>query len=284
MNKFLLSIICVLCFTWNVYGQTSLTNGDFSSMTIGSELIASPNFDAATGWSPQAGWTIDTGAGTATHDGSVKSNMTHSGFTAYLSLRSEVVTLTNTQTLNSFIRQTFYEENNNFSFVAPVTDIFYDCNTGTAPTVFSIRSNDDSGGVSRVLDSVSVKQVTLDSWAEVGTRTALAHACFNPALGFIELDSSVTPFAIKQAATNGDYIVSVDIESLDIGSLTVSDGGANSFVLNSAGIQSRPLTIATSEIHFSTTSGVTSSFVLDSVSITPEGVANDINGSLLHVY
>ena len=51
-------------------GPQALTNPSFEDMQLGSEQVLDGDFSSAANWNLGAGWSIDTGLGTLTHDGS----------------------------------------------------------------------------------------------------------------------------------------------------------------------------------------------------------------------
>ena len=206
-------------------GEQALLNNRFTSMTIGSELALDGDFSSAVNWDLGAGWSIDTGLGTMTHDGTAKSNATQSGFTAFQSLKTEIVTDSNAQTNNkALVRETFLQNKWTLSNAPSATDVNWECNAGTAPTIFSIRDTEENLS-SRVFSSISIKPVTIDNWAEVGTRTATEHMCFDDDNHVINIFSAGLAMGITQTIPNfvaGDWFYSVGIANDNAGSLKIS--------------------------------------------------------------
>ena len=234
LNSIILSIIFVLCFTWNINAQTSLTNGDFTSMTIGPELLQDPSFDSGVSWNTSGTWTVS--GGTATHIGGSNDNLISVAEVATIGECYQVSVACSVYTEDGSARYAserwcdtdqVLETTGTFTgYVAAVGD--------PDPTRPEARSAGSTTG-QWTLDSMSVKDVSLDSWTEEGTLSITEYAIYNDSLDTVELNSSVTnQFAIKQALDNGDWVVCVDVESVT-GSLTVTDGGANSQVVSSAG-------------------------------------------------
>lgn len=206
-------------------GDQALLNNSFTSMTIGSELALDGDFSSAVNWDLGSGWSIDTGLGTMTHDGTAKSNTTQSGFTAFQSLKTEIVTDSNAQTNNkALVRETFLQNKWTLSNTASAIDVNWECNAGTAPTAFSIRDTEEDLSL-RVFSSISIKPVTIDNWAEVGTRTATEHMCFDDDNHVINIFSGGLAMGITQTIPNfvaGDWYYSVGIANDNTGSLKIS--------------------------------------------------------------
>jgi hypothetical protein len=143
--------------------------------------------------------------GFAEHDGITSSNLTQAGFTEYQSLKTVVYTISNAQQNNKTqIRNTFFTEKEQLTNDAgPAHDTFWDCNAGTSPTTFSMRSTENAGGV-RTFDSISIRPVTLDDWTELGVRIVNEHMCFNNDTGAINITSGGLEMGITQDISDGD--------------------------------------------------------------------------------
>ena len=207
-------------------GEQVLVNNRFASMTIGSELVTNGDFSSATGWDLGSGWSIDTGLGTLTHDGTAKSNTTQTGFTAFQSIKTEIITDSNDQTSNkALVRETFLQNKWTLSNDSgPITDVNWECSAGTAPTIFSIRDTEENLS-SRVFSLISIKPVTLDSWSEIGTRTATEHLCYDGDQALVNIFSGGAQIGITQAIPDfvaGDYYYSIGIANDNAGSLKLS--------------------------------------------------------------
>jgi len=185
-------------------GEQVLVNNRFASMTIGSELVTNGDFSSATGWNLGSGWSIDTVLGTMTHDGTAKSNTTQTGFTAYQAIKTEIITDSNDQTSNkALVRETFLQNKWTLSNNASAIDVNWECNAGTEPTIFSIRDTEENT-TSRVFSSISIKPVTLDSWSEIGTRTATEHLCYDGDQALVNIFSGGAQIGITQDLSDGD--------------------------------------------------------------------------------
>jgi len=263
--------------------SNELSNPEFTSTTASAELATDPGFDTGTGWSTQAPWSIS--GSTATHNGTAAGNLSTNDepVPAYQSCMVTVEILEYNQSSNCEVRDTFFPSKQAINEF-PSTDILYDCNTGSSPTDFALRAK-GTDLTTIVLGGISLKTLTLDNWTEVGTRTATEHTCYDPNQGLVKFDSGGTVFSIKQALANEDYNMMLNVDTLTSGTVVVSDGGANSYEITSAGMSGFPLTIATGELYISTKGGAAASFIIDSVSaVVKSGDLSDINGLLLHVY
>ena len=218
-------------------GPDVVVNGDFGLVSLGAELLTSPNFTATTGWATQAAWSISTGAGTATHDGTAAGNLSTNDapVTAYTPVCIETEVDEYNQSTNCEIRDTFLSQKRAIR-ETPGTDYVYDNAAGSSPTNFALRGKGtDSATI--VLSRISVKNTSLDSFVELGTMTATAYNYYDPDAGTVRIVSGGATMGISQGGlTPGRYFYCIDAQAANSGTAILStDADGTLVTINAAG-------------------------------------------------
>jgi hypothetical protein len=138
-------------------GDEELSNGDFSSVTEGSDLVTNGGFDADSDWSKGSGWSIGSGVATWTF-GSGNGNLGQTILTAGHQYRITYDVTANTgdqdfklavgtDASQTVLPQTV-DTGHSVDFIAAGTDFLLRCTNGTG------------GAIS--IDNIVVKEITLD--------------------------------------------------------------------------------------------------------------------------
>lgn len=205
-------------------GDQKLVNFDFSAMTIGAEVVVDPGFDDALDWTFSAGWAV--AGGKATHTGGTSDNIATAANVTTLGNSYVAVVTTDSNTEDSAQRITgrWADQNYNIGDNAPVVDTVYTAAVGSpTPLTPALRSTGLLG--SWVVDSFSVKPISVDTWSEVGTRSAAEYMIFNNDDQTVQIVSGGLQMGITQTIPDfaaGDYYYSVDIANDNLGTLKIS--------------------------------------------------------------
>jgi hypothetical protein len=205
-------------------GDQKLVNYDFSAMTIGAEVVVDPGFDNALDWSFSAAWSVS--GGKATHDDGTSDNIQTSANVTTIGASYVATVVSDSITENGTQRITSRWSHDNYT-LSVGTDTFYTAAVGSpTPQTPALRSAGSSDlGNTWVVDSFSVKPISVDSWPDVGTRSAAEYMIFDNDAQTVRIVSGGLQMGITQTIPDfvaGDWYYSVDIANDNLGSLKIS--------------------------------------------------------------
>jgi hypothetical protein len=187
-------------------GDEELSNGDFSSVTEGSDLVTDGDMDVAGSWTIGTGWAIAGSVATFTH-GSGDGTLQQDGiltaghqYRAYYDVTANTfdgdITIDGGTCSDTPAMTVTVDTNHSVDFVA----------NGSAPTHFTISAANGTGGAISI-DNVVVKKITPTGWTVTGV----------DADSYIELDTAAD--TVRLYTGNGDDITIKQNGILTVGNL-----------------------------------------------------------------
>ena len=209
-------------------GNQALDNYNFNNMTIGSEDVIGGDFSNAGDWDTQAPWTVASGVATMDYslgDGNLSQQV--ASLTAYQSYQVQIDLVSEDGDGQIELRSNTWGGNVRIDNAGIGTQTYYLCNYGSAPTNYAMRGKNGTV-LTGVLDNASAKPITLDSWTELGTRTAAEWMIFDDAAKTTQIVSGGLTMGVSIPINDfaaGDYYYSVDIVNDALGTLKISTAG-----------------------------------------------------------